>query len=67
MTQVDDVVDVKDVEILNETDSAILVRTEEGEEVWLPLSQVESIHRSTHKGGDWLVVKRWLAEKKGLA
>jgi len=52
--------------IKHETDSALLVCVQEtGEEVWLPLSQIESVHHT--KPTATVVVSDWIAEKKGLA
>lgn len=48
-----------EVEILHETDKAILVETDFGEEVWLPLSQINLC-------GDEVEIPEWLAEDKGL-
>jgi len=52
--------------IKRETDNAILVHDEESDEdVWFPLSQVDSIHR-VGGGGDQVVVTDWIAKQKGL-
>lgn len=52
--------------IKHETDRALLVRVEEtGEEVWLPLSQVEEVHHT--KPVATVVITDWIAEQKGLA
>lgn len=57
--------------IVRETEKAILVElptaaTQWKKTEWFPLSQVESIHRSEEGEGDYIVVKKWIAEKKGL-
>jgi hypothetical protein len=65
MTRQHEVVDLKDVTIVRETEAAIQIATDSGELVWLPLSQVEAIHRQG-MNQDWLVVTRWIADKKGL-
>lgn len=36
-----------------------------GEEIFFPLSQVESMHKDTNGNGS-IVVTDWIAEKKGL-
>ena len=54
-----------DCSIVRETDNAILVRTDEGDEVWLPLSQVDQIRRPA-KGADTVVMTAWIAKMKGL-
>ncbi len=54
--------------IKHETDKAILFADHQSEEdVWLPLSQVDEIHREfdTH-GSDRLVISDWIARQKGL-
>lgn len=62
----DDAVDIRNISILLETDAALHIETEEGDQHWIPLSQVESIHRSKNVNGDWIVIKEWIAKKKGL-
>lgn len=52
--------------IVGETDAAILVLTSWGDEIWIPLSQVEKIVRSTVKGEDMVRMSNWIARKKGL-
>jgi hypothetical protein len=50
----------------HETDSAVLVydhATEE--ELWLPLSQVESMHKDKSGKGS-IVISDWIAKQKGL-
>lgn len=52
--------------VKRETDNAILVydhATEE--EIWFPLSQVDSIHRDKNGNGT-IVVTDWIAKQKGL-
>jgi len=61
-----EVFDITGCTILAETDAAIRIALEDGECIWLPLSQVEAIHRTKVQGEDWLTVTRWIAEKKGL-
>lgn len=50
-----------------ESDKAVLVVVEDtGEEVWFPLSQVDSMHFDG-KGHGKIVVTAWIARQKGLA
>jgi hypothetical protein len=50
--------------IVHETDNAIRIDYQ-GELIWIPLSQVDEIHR--RKGDtDLVVMTRWIASKKGL-
>ncbi len=60
-----DMIDVEDLEFLHETDSAILVEFD-GDEVWIPLSQIE--WGMDAEKGDTITVSmpEWLAEAKGL-
>lgn len=51
--------------IVRETDNAILLRTEAGEEVWVPLSQIDEIHRDRN-GMATVVMSEWIAKQKGL-
>lgn len=55
-------------ECVRETDLAILVKLETGESKWLPKSQMhdDSEVWKPEQSGD-VVVKRWWAEKEGLA
>lgn len=48
----DELFDFRGVNILRETDNAILVE-KDGEEIWIPLSQVEVIHRTDPA---WIVI-----------
>ncbi len=51
--------------ILHETDAAIKVHAcDIDEDIWLPLSAVEEIHRT--KPTATLVVEEWVAKAKGL-
>lgn len=53
-------------ERLRETDNAVLVLDPaSGEEIWFPLSQVESLHFDKNEVGT-LVVTEWIAKKKGI-
>lgn len=60
---------VEAVTIEAETDSAILIKTEDPNiaglyQTWFPLSQVHSIHRAG--AGGWLMVTPWIAKQKGF-
>lgn len=50
----------------HETDDAVLVVDySTGEKIWLPLSQVESMHFDA-KGDGTIVITDWIARQKGL-
>jgi len=52
-----------------ETDSAVLViDPDSGEELWIPLSQIESMHKSfkNPSGEGTIIMSDWIARKKGL-
>ena len=57
------------VTVLRKTDAALLVEDENGEEVWIPLSQIhdDSEIWDESKVGETgkLVIPEWLATKKG--
>lgn len=48
-----------------ETDNAIQVTTSEGEIIWLPFSQIDSIERETDGTGS-ITMSLWIAQQKGL-
>jgi hypothetical protein len=50
-----------------ETDNAVLVTLvdHDDEQVWFPLSQVDSMHRDKNGNGS-IVVTDWIATQKGL-
>jgi hypothetical protein len=53
----------------HETDSAVMILDHaSGEEIWIPLSQVEEMHgkRSDGTGEGSIVMSDWIARKKGL-
>lgn len=55
-----------DVKCLKATDAAILVEIN-GEEHWIPQSQIDDDSEVWKKGDEGrLVISEWLAEKKGL-
>lgn len=54
-------------EVLKETDKALLVKLETGDEMWIPKSQIHDnseVWKSGHVGK--LVIPEWLATEKGL-
>ena len=59
----DDGVDVDVARIVRRTENAILVEYD-GEEVWLPQSQVLEIHPDDDPPR--LRITRWIADKKGM-
>lgn len=59
----EEMIDV-DVQVLKSTDKAVLVETEDGEEVWLPLSQIEGDLPDEGSRGT-IQVASWLAKKNG--
>ena len=53
--------------ILRFTDAAVLVTDEEdGDEVWLPLSQIEIQSKTDHEGLFEVTMPEWLAQEKEL-
>jgi hypothetical protein len=54
---------------LHETDDAVKIQVQRGDNdwfmMWLPLSQVSSMHFNKQEQG-YLVVEDWLGKKKGL-
>ena len=68
-----DTVTFSGVTVLHETDpgesgSGSLLCDVEGEEVWIPKSQIHDDSEVYEDGTDGdLVISRWIAEKKGLA
>lgn len=53
--------------IQRETDNAILLDSEDLDEaIWIPLSQVEEIHRQKN-GVALVVMSDWIAQVKGLS
>jgi hypothetical protein len=55
-------------EIVAETDKALLLRLQDGEEVWIPLSQIAN--SDDYNVGDsncTVSVTLWIAEQRGLA
>ncbi len=50
---------------VRETDNAVLIDYE-GDEVWLPLSQVERMGFNQSTGMGYIVISDWIAQQKGL-
>ena len=54
-------------EIVAETEKAFRVRLEDGEEVWLPFSQIADAENYSEGDTDCTIsVSEWLAKEKGL-
>jgi len=51
--------------IVKETDKAILIEYTDSV-VWIPLSQIEAIHRDPQKGTARVVMSEWIAKQKGF-
>jgi SH3-like domain-containing protein len=58
-----------EVSVVRETEKAILVRTADGDEAWVPKSQLVAEGTDVDGTGDvgTIAIPRWLAEEKGLA
>lgn len=53
-------------ERVRETDNAVLIVDHaSGEEIWIPLSQVEEMHFDKNEVGT-IVMTEWIAREKGL-
>lgn len=50
---------------VRETDNAVLIEYDD-EEIWIPLSQVESMHFNKLGLGS-IVITDWIAKQKGLS
>jgi hypothetical protein len=54
-------------EIVAQTEKALLVRFEDGEELWIPLSQVaDPDEYHAEMGGGTISITEWLARQKGF-
>jgi chemotaxis signal transduction protein len=51
--------------IKNETAKAVLFEID-GDEYWIPLSQIFKVVRTKSKGEDEIVMSEWIAKEKGL-
>jgi len=55
-------------EVVRETDKALLLRLDDGNEVWVPLSQIADADNYAEGDRDCCIsVSQWFAEKEGLA
>ena len=55
-------------EFVHETDSAILIKDPtDDSEYWIPLSQVDEIHRDPKTQFGSIVMSDWIADQKGLS
>jgi hypothetical protein len=63
-----DMIDVEDLTVVRSSGAAILVKDPDGNEVWLPRSQIEWPEEEVSEPGDIIIVAmpEWLAEAKGL-
>ena len=51
---------------IRETDNAVLIREPvTGEDLWIPLSQVEEMHFDKNQYGT-MVMTEWIAKQKGI-
>jgi hypothetical protein len=50
----------------NETDKALLYQTSEGDEIWIPRSQLGARKKGPDGGHVKIELPRWLAAEKGL-
>lgn len=66
MPEFEDKVTIRDVKVIKATDKALLVKIE-GEEVWIPQSQIDD-DSEVYRAGDegCLVVSQWIADQKGI-
>lgn len=64
----DDRVEVPDTKAIGETEKALLIRFDDGEEEWVPKSQVTDDSEVWERGHEGkLVVTFWWADKAGRA
>lgn len=63
-----DMIDVEDLTFVRSSDAAILVEDPDGDEVWLPKSEIEWPKEAGAERGDSITItmSEWLAEDKGL-
>lgn len=50
-----------------ETEKAVLVTMKDGQDMWMPLSQVRRMTKTKREGEDSMVISAWIAKEKGLA
>jgi len=58
-------VEVQYEQVIRKTDAAVLVLID-GEDVWLPWTQIEDNGEDLGEGAGVLYLKRWLAQKKDI-
>jgi hypothetical protein len=58
--------EVKNIDIVRETNAAVQIRTKTGYELWIPFSQVHKLTRSPTAGMSSVCMETWIAKKKGL-
>jgi len=63
-----ELIDVEDLTFVRSSDAAILVEDPDGDEVWLPKSEIAWPEDAGAERGDSITVTmpEWLAEDKGL-
>lgn len=67
MPQIQELYTLRDAKIAKETDAAILViEPATGEQIWIPLSQVDRISRKPNSDEADISMTIWIAKKKGL-
>lgn len=54
------------VKFVKETQNAILIKTANEDEIWIPFSQVESIEREPNGIDGSITMSAWIAGQKGL-
>lgn len=57
---------IKNIDVLRETHAAVQIKTKNGDEHWIPFSQVEKIIRKPTAGDSSIYIESWIAKKKGL-
>ena len=63
-----DYIEIEFDRILHETDKALLVMLEDGEQCWIPISQIAGPDRNYYKVGDKdgsMCVSEWFAKQRG--
>lgn len=60
-------IELEDIEILDETEKAVKILMEDGEEVWIPWSVVEDNNEGFKEGYIGSIsISEWWADKEGL-
>ena len=66
MSHRDDTYTLEGVKAVAETDAALLIVTADGDEVWVPKSQIDDdseVYKKNNEGD--LIVTRWIARERG--